>query len=403
MKLNNRYEQVIFWCITGTYLFYFTGSQYIIAAAIAWTLATITLIKWYKNQLKIPAGVWMWVGCITTFLIFSVITNITNGAAIHLIIGRLIKLFFSTGLLMAFPLVGCLPIRPQVIYRAACLLIIQSIILFPFFYIASVIKLPGYTSPFVIFDSLLKINPTNYQVSFVSLEPGRYKLFTPWAPALGFVATQLFFICKAESNKLLKYAGLLGSTLLIVASGSRAGLVTLPAVLLITFLARQGLSLITLYWGGLITGIVVMITPVLIELINDFRYGFTAARSSSSIVRERLVDIAITRGLQENFLLGNGVVESGGRIVANMPIGTHHTWAGLLFVNGLLGLLTVLVPYVVSTIYFGLLSNQSKLYELCFAILLVFGLYSVGETWESLAFLSLPALVLLGIGFRKEE
>jgi hypothetical protein len=400
----NAYERIIYIYIIGIFLWYFTGLQYPLSAFIGGGLGVHAIYLWTKGKVHIPAGVWMWLICIVIFFCLFIATNLNNGASLVLTVGRLIKLFFSTGLLAAFPLVGCLPIRPQVIYKAVCILCVQAVITAPLFVWAAEVKLTGYTSPFVIFDSLLKINPVNYQISFISMEPGRYKMFAPWSPALGFVATQYFFIAKAETNKVLKWLGLLGAVLMVVMSVSRLGLIALPVILIIEAIAQ--LKEFTLIMSGLLTGattVLIAIFPWLSEIIKDARDDVNSARSSSSLVRSRLVEIATRRGLDENPLLGHGVVEKGGKIVENMPIGTHQTWAGLLFVNGLFGLLAIAIPYVCTLIYFGLLNKKSKLLKTCFTLSLVMGFYSWGETWESLSFLLLPGLVLQGIGFTKGE
>ena len=45
-----------------------------------------------------------------------------------------------------------------------------------------------------------------------------------------------------------------------------------------------------------------------------------------------------------DLIWGHGTVERGPHIVEYMPIGSHHTWNGLLFVKGMVGYAGLAVP-----------------------------------------------------------
>lgn len=62
------------------------------------------------------------------------------------------------------------------------------------------------------------------------------------------------------------------------------------------------------------------------------------ARADSTRVRETLQRIAWERWQNEAFWFGHGTVHPGSHAVEYMLIGSHHTWFGLLFVKGLVGL-----------------------------------------------------------------
>ena len=79
-----------------------------------------------------------------------------------------------------------------------------------------------------------------------------------------------------------------------------------------------------------------------------------------------------------------------------MPIGSHHSWYGLLFVKGLAGALALAIPLAASIIMLSLRANRcsSARHALGMSLLLV--LYSFGENLEVLAYLYWPALLVIG-------
>ena len=49
-------------------------------------------------------------------------------------------------------------------------------------------------------------------------------------------------------------------------------------------------------------------------------------------------------GGRKLLVFGHGIVERGSHLVEFMPIGSHHTWNGLLFIKGGVGMLALAVP-----------------------------------------------------------
>ena len=82
-----------------------------------------------------------------------------------------------------------------------------------------------------------------------------------------------------------------------------------------------------------------------------------------------------------------------------MPIGSHHTWFGLLYVKGAVGALALAVPIAWTMIEMMLLAQVSSLGQLGLSVCLMLIFYSFGENLEILAYLAWPALVLLGCAF----
>ncbi|NES42699.1 MAG: O-antigen ligase domain-containing protein, partial [Moorea sp. SIO2C4] len=140
MKPQNFEEKVVFYYIISTYLLFFLGAQFVFAPALAWLL-TFYLIKklWQQTsdtppeeRIRIPIGVWVWIVCISVIGLALVVGHLDWGFSTVKTIKSFINSFLRTWALLAlFPLIGCLNIRPQIIYRAISILSLQTLILVP--------------------------------------------------------------------------------------------------------------------------------------------------------------------------------------------------------------------------------------------------------------------------------
>ena len=125
-------------------------------------------------------------------------------------------------------------------------------------------------------------------------------------------------------------------------------------------------------------------------------------RADSTRVRELLGEIAITRWWTEAPVWGHGIVERGPHAVEYMPIGSHHTWYGLLFVKGAVGAIALAIPLAWSLIEFALLAvTRSIAGRIAFGMVLLMSFYSIGENLEILAYLMWPGLIVMGIAARE--
>jgi hypothetical protein len=203
-----------------------------------------------------------------------------------------------------------------------------------------------------------------------------------------------------ERHKLLRAAGILGMLMAIYGSGSRLGLIALPVVAMvlmvwrhldrpILYLAMAPLALL----GGLLASSIQ-------TLIEDFTHSFHGARADSSRVRAALGRIAVQRWETEAYWWGHGNVERGPHLVEHMPIGSHHTWYGLLFVKGAVGAVALAVPMAWTACMLLVGGRATKAGVSAFGILMILGLYSLSENLEMLAYLYWPALMVLGMGLR---
>ncbi|MEI7711542.1 MAG: hypothetical protein WCI94_08920 [Rhodospirillales bacterium] len=109
--------------------------------------------------------------------------------------------------------------------------------------------------------------------------------------------------------------------------------------------------------------------------------------------------IAVDRWWDEAPVWGHGVVVRGSHHVEFMPIGSHHTWYGLLYVKGAVGAFALALPIVWTIVEMLLLAQVSALGRIGLSVCLMLIFYSFGENLEILAYLAWPALLLLGCAF----
>ena len=159
-----------------------------------------------------------------------------------------------------------------------------------------------------------------------------------------------------------------------------------------------------LMWFTATLGLV-MLTPMaqsILDWIDATLNSVKSMRADSTRVRELLGEIAITRWWTEAPIWGHGIVERGPHAVEYMPIGSHHTWYGLLFVKGAVGAIALAIPLAWSLIEFALLAvTRSKAGRIAFGMVLLMSFYSIGENLEILAYLIWPGLLVMGIAARE--
>ena len=413
MKPQNLEEKVVWYSLIGTYVFYFLGAQYILVSVIAWLL-TLYLGKKLWNQTEntpieekvtIPFSVWVWIISMLVMEVALIMAHIDFDLGVGKIITSSINWSRTWAYMALFPLIGCLNIRPQLLYRAVCIICLQSLIFILICYLAFTLHLPPnlYTSPLHLIGGN---DVTLYKVALYGFEEetneNRLQLFAPWPPALGMVADVYFFLACQESNKKWRLIGIIGSIAMIIVPFSRLAMLCLATVPLLTWFlvnfTRPYIQITT----GVVSFFVGIFAPLLFNFIQTFKEQFSNARPSSSRVRAILGRIALERW-SEAPIWGHGIIEPRGpRIVGFMPIGTHHTWFGILFEKGLVGLIALAVPLVWSFIDLLYKAHKNPTAKIGLSVLLVIFLFTFGEKIEGIAYLYWPGLVLMGIAFKEK-
>jgi hypothetical protein len=412
MKPCNFEEKVIWYSIIGTYVFYFTGTLYFVPPILAWVLALYLLWKlWLQNQgtpaedkIYIPLTTWVWI--VSMSMMF--VALIGGHLDFNLGLAATIKSSFGWGkgwaMWALLPLIGCLNVRPQVICRAVCILCLQSLILYPVYYVGSLLKLPNplYTLPFNFFGA-----PTGtFSISLYLIDANdgklRIGLFAPWAAAIGYVGTMLFPLTLGESNHRWRVIGMTGSLMMCWISGSRLAVVSVPATWLIAQTLSQISRPVVLFLGSFLSVLAGAFFETIVDFYESFFEGFRNLRKSSSVVREALDRIALERW-SESPILGHGTVERGPHLVEFMPIGSHNTWTGLLFVKGAVGFLALAVPMLFSFVILIFKSQSSRVAKIALNILLVIFLNSFADSLEVTVYIVWMSLVFMGIAFKESQ
>jgi len=408
---KNFAERIIWYSITRTYLFYLFGALYILAPVIGWVLLVYLGIQLYKQtpltpsheRIVIPVGVWVWVAA----MVMMEVALLVGHADYDLGLGKTIKstIGWAKGwaLLAVFPLIGCLPIRAELIYKATAIVCLHTLILMPFLIMAYLLGLPQdlYVSPLKIVGGP---GPEYFTVTLYGINPDgtpRWRLFTPWGPALGFVANFYFIFALQLKGTRWFYFGVIGSVLMCLVSKSRLALVCI-AIVGISSWALSRLTniriLATFSMASILGGIN---APSIFQMLDDFNQKFKAARADSSRVRSALGRIAKDRWENEAPIWGHGIVEKGPHLVEYMMIGSHHTWYGLLFVKGIIGFIALAIAMTYSFIELVIKAQQNSTCRVGLSIVLILFLYTFGENLEILAYLYWPALVVLGISLKQ--
>ncbi|WP_076411082.1 O-antigen ligase family protein [Shewanella sp. UCD-KL12] len=405
---ENTDEKIVWYSITYTYLFWFLGAMYIVAPVIAWILLLRLMKKYLIDQEDFnfsPAQL-SWIVGMCIMLIALVIAHLEHELGLPKLIKSSIGWAKGWALLAIFPLIGSLCIRKEIIYRASCLLGKYTLIIFPFCVMAWILGLPStlYVSPLSIIGGP---GPEFFSVSLYEIDPGsgtpRWRLFTPWAPALGMMGNLLLNFAIQEQSRRYKTYGIIASLLMVLISQSRLALVCYIILIGYFSFLRWHRS----PWLYFIASPLALLTGLFgtqaIERVEMSISAIKSARAGSTRVREHLANIALERWANEALVWGHGIVERGPHMVEYMPIGSHHTWYGLLFVKGLVGAIALALPFLVSFITLIGKIFTSKVAASGLAILLQLFLYTFGENLEILAYLFWPGLIILGIAHAKAK
>ena len=410
---ENLEERLIWYAITGTWAFYVVGGLYILAPALGWILVAWAAFKAYvqsprtppAERVRIPFSVKVWIAGMVTMEIALIAAHLDFNLGIASVIKSSIGWAKGWALLAVFPFAGAaLQIRPAIIYRASCRLAAQTLVLIPLFIVAPYAHLPGklYVSPLQIVGGP---GPEFFEVQLYGRDPDshapRWRFFTPWAPAAGFVANVYLVFALHERERKWKRMGIAAAIAMCLLSQSRLALLSMVVVASATWVASRisrsylmGVASVVLLLSG-------FMAERIIELVGDAKARFSAARAASSRVRAALGRIAVQRWEAEAPIWGHGVVERGPHLVEYMPIGSHHSWYGLLFVKGIVGFLALLVPMLCSTLEMLLKAQASRRARCGFAMMLILLLYSFGENLEILVYLFWPAMVVIGSASRQ--
>lgn len=154
---ENFEERVVWYSITLTYAFYVTGALYIVAPAIAWILLARLVLRLMvqtaetpePERVHVPVSIWVWAVGMLVMEYALVAGHLDWELGTGKIIKSSIGWMKGWALLAIFPLIGCLPIRPALVYRASASVCLQTLLYLPVFIGFGILRLPAtlYVSP----------------------------------------------------------------------------------------------------------------------------------------------------------------------------------------------------------------------------------------------------------------
>ena len=400
--------------LAATWFVYLFGGLYVLGPVLGVGLTGLLFARYYlaNDQVAtqaiapIPSGVWVWILGMLVMLLALEVGHMNQNMGLGQTIKSTIGWAKGWALMALFPLIGaCMNIRVETIIRAAGWVALGTLILTPIFMVAPMVGLPQ-----VLFVSPLKLvggpGPEFFAVQLYSIEPTdgstRLRYFTPWSPAAGMIGNMYLIFALSDKRKFWKWMGVVSAMAMIVTSKSRLALAA--AMFIWPVVIAVGESKRPLLWFTATLGLV-MLTPMaqgILDWVDGTLNSVKSMRADSTRVRELLGDIAVTRWWTEAPVWGHGIVERGPHAVEYMPIGSHHTWYGLLFVKGAVGAIALAIPLAWSMIEFALLAvTRSQAGRIAFGMVLLMSFYSIGENLEILAYLMWPGLIVMGIAARE--
>ncbi|MBD2304830.1 O-antigen ligase family protein [Chroococcidiopsis sp. FACHB-1243] len=413
MAPQNFEEKVVWYSLIGTYIFFLLGAQYVVIPAIAWLLTLYVCKKlWIQTErtleeekIVIPLSIWIWLISIIIMGLGMIVGHVDFELGLFKIIASTANWARRWSLWALFPLISCLNIRPALIYRAVCILCLQSLVIIPIAYILIALNIPdsAYISPL----KFLGGGPMYYAISLHSFDIDtnqvRLSLFAPWAPALGLVANIYFLLAREEQNKKWRWIGIISCIAMIVLSVSRSAILCLFIIPFLTLFIKKINQPLVHVILGISSFFGAVFASLAIELLELFEKLFNSSRASSSKVRKTLSDMALYKWEKEAPIWGHGATEEKGPIiVASMPIGSHSTWSGLLYVQGLVGFIAFIFPLLWSFIDLLMKAQRNKIAEIGLSILLVLFIFTFSENISDLAYIYWAGLLIIGIAFKSK-
>ena len=413
-RKRNPAESLCFWTISLTWPFYAIGALYIVGPVVGWVLFAMVALSLYlgpamRRDLRaagpVPAAMWVWIIGALIMLVVLWVGHLNWGLGTGEMIKSSIGWAKGWALAALFPLAGAvLPIRRRPLIRAMCICGLCTLALLPFLLVSPFLHLPSQ-----IFRSPLSAvggpGPEYFTVYLYTVDPEtntpRWQFYAPWSPFAGLIGVAVVIFALEERNRRWLIAGVLAGLAMIILSSSRMSLI--GVVVCVAFPRIAPLVRLPVTWLASTVAATSMAVfgNAALGLVQNSMAAFKGARVSSSRVRDTLQRIAFDRWRREAPLFGHGAVERGPHIVEFMPIGSHHTWFGLLYVKGLIGMLSLLVPMAFQFWLTMVDATRGSRGRLPFGIMLLLLQLTFGENLEIEVYLFWPAFVMLGIHARE--
>jgi hypothetical protein len=416
IKPQNLPERLIWYYIVWMYAAYYLGLQFLITPLLGWFLAFYLIKKWWNQtdetpeseKIVISSSAWIWIIAMITIEATIIINHINFDLGLAQIIRTSIGWSRQWALLALFPLAGHLNIRPQIIYRAVCILAAQSLVVVVIDNLAAIIHLPilSFVSPLKVLGG----GPALWTARFFSnviIQRNDFRLFAGWPTILGMTSVIYFYFACQETDPKWRKIGIYTYVFLIFASQTRTAILSLLFIFIFLQLLKNWFRVQALFMAGFATSILGIFLPKIIDVLQPAKNFLDQYRGKDSAesgkLRGYINRMTIARWQSESPIWGHGVIEEfgqGPRITYGVPLGTHSTWFAILYLHGIVGFLALAIAFIWG--FFDLLikSKSSNTAEVGLAILIVFIIFGFTEPLHIWPYVYWPALLVLGISFK---
>jgi hypothetical protein len=411
---RNGPETLIFWTLALTWPLYAAGALYIVGPALGWTLAAMAAAGLYlgpacrkdwRVDTGVPMVVALWLIGMLVLLLALWVGHVQWDLGAEETVKSTVGWMKGWALAALFPFAGAmLPIRRETLIRSQSIVGLVTLLLLPAFIASAFLHLPSrlFTSPLSVVGGP---GPEYFSVYLYTLDPGtdtsRWQFYAPWSPFAGLLGVAACLFALEERRFLWGVFGFASGIAFVLLTKSRMSLVALAICILLPRLMPLLRS--PKAWMALsaLAASMAAFGSALLAFVQDSVATFKHARVASSRVRDTLQRIAFDRWETEAPFFGHGVVERGPHIVEYMPIGSHHTWFGLLYVKGLVGVMGAAAPLIAQTLFAARAAMMGPSGRLPFGLALLIVILTFGENLEIETYLFWPTLLLFGIHARE--
>jgi hypothetical protein len=409
LTLETPEERIVYWSIVSTWGLWLLGAVFVVFPLVGWALAALAVARrlgWLPAPHNdragpVPVLVGAWLLGMALMLVALIIGHLDAELPWTQTVKSTLGWVKGWALLAVFPFAGALlVIRARVIVRAMCFLGLQTLLLTPLLIAGALADLPIslYVSPL---HKLIGSEEIFYDVGLHVKDGGmfgfRLRYFAPWAPGAACVGVLTIMLARAEKHRGWAAIGIVAGLSMCLFSVSRTALVAIPAVLIAVWIISNIAKPIVMGCAGIALALGLLFAEPVLQAASDAEAAFRGARAESSRVRATIQRMGVHRWQTEAPWFGHAVVERGPHLVEFMPIGSHHTWIGLLFTKGLVGFLACLLPLLWTLTELSARAQADRLARCSLATMLALLVFSFGENLDVLAYLVWPVFLLLGI------
>ena len=210
----------------------------------------------------------------------------------------------------------------------------------------------------------------------------RLTLFYPWATALSLAGAVALLVGPGDPVRRWRLAAIAGGLAAVLFGHSRsvvvclAGALCVLGVLRLPTAAKGAVALA----GGLGANVALLAGLEPTEALRSLHGAFTSVRAGSSAARQLVYDLSWAHFL-ERPLLGHGwVSEPVARWLPTMPLGSHSSFYGVLYLGGIVTFGLLCLAYVATlALAARRLRDRPREGPTALALLLLLGVVAFGE------------------------